>query len=67
VSKKKFIVAVALLLGATSIALAQAQQNCALGAPVHGNCYGQPYSGSAQSRCICPHYYRGYYRHGFWW
>jgi hypothetical protein len=60
-SLKKWAVAAALLLSATSIALAQSQQNCAPGAPVHGDCFGQPYSGSVQARCSCPHY-GGYYR-----
>jgi hypothetical protein len=58
---KKLAVAVALLLSATAMAMAQSQDNCAPGAPVHGDCFGQPYSGSVQSRCICPHY-GGYYR-----
>ena len=62
---RKLTVAVALLLGATSIVLAQSQQNCAPGAPIHGDCYGQPYSGSAGSKCICPHY-GAYHRRGWW-
>jgi hypothetical protein len=60
----KILVAIVLLLGATSITLAQSQENCAPGAPIHGDCFGQPFSGSAQSRCICPHY-GGYYRYGW--
>ncbi len=62
---KKLAVAAALLLSVTSIALAQSQQNCAPGAPVRGDCFGQPYSGSAELRCVCPHYGGGYYRR--WW
>jgi hypothetical protein len=57
---KKLAVAAALLLSATSIVLAQSQQNCAPGAPMRGDCFGQPYGGSAGSRCVCPHYGGGY-------
>jgi len=62
---KKLAIALALILSATSFALAQSQQNCAPGAPIRGDCYGQPYSGSAEAKCICPHY-RGHYRHPWW-
>jgi hypothetical protein len=62
---KRLAVAVALLLSATTIALAQAQPNCAPGAPVRGDCYGQPYSGTVEGRCVCPHF--GHYRHHHHW
>jgi hypothetical protein len=59
---KKIIVALALLLGATSITwsqtCAQSQRNCGPSRPAQGNCFGQPYSGSAAARCTCGHWRR---------
>jgi hypothetical protein len=60
---KILIAAVAILLSATSMTLAQSQQNCGPAGPVRGDCYGQPYSGSAEARCVCGHYRGGYYWH----
>jgi hypothetical protein len=55
---KKLICALAFLLGATAITLAQSQQNCGPGGPAQGDCYGQPYSGAAAAKCVCQHWYR---------
>lgn len=50
-STKKLIVALALLLSATSATLAQSQPNYGPNGPAKGNCYGQPYSGAAGAKC----------------
>jgi hypothetical protein len=42
---------VALLLSATSITWAQSQRNFGPNGPSRSNCYGEPYSGAAASRC----------------
>ena len=47
----KFIVALALLLSATSISLAQSQRNYGPNGPSRFDCFGEPYSGSVASRC----------------
>ena len=47
----KIIVALMLLVGATSIASAQAQRNFGPNGPSRFDCYGEPYSGSVASRC----------------
>jgi hypothetical protein len=41
----KIILALALLLGATSVALAQSQPNYGPNGPARADCYGSPYSG----------------------
>jgi hypothetical protein len=61
----KILIAAAILLSATSMTLAQSQRNCGPAGPARGDCYGQPYSGSAQAKCACGHYH-GYY-HRRWW
>jgi hypothetical protein len=48
---KKIVVAVALLLSATSLTWAQSQRNFGPNGPSRSDCYGEPYSGSAGSRC----------------
>jgi hypothetical protein len=48
---KKFALALALLLSATSITLAQSQRNYGPNGPARGNCFGSPYSGTIASRC----------------
>jgi hypothetical protein len=48
---KKLIVALALLLSASSMTLAQSQRNYGPNGPAKGDCYGSPYSGAAASRC----------------
>jgi hypothetical protein len=47
----KIIVALTLLLSATSITLAQSQRNYGPNGPSRFNCYGEPYSGTVASRC----------------
>jgi hypothetical protein len=47
----KFIIALALLLSATSMTLAQSQRNYGPNGPAKGDCYGAPYSGAVASRC----------------
>jgi hypothetical protein len=47
----KLIVALTLLLSATSIGLAQSQRNSGPDGPSRFNCYGAPFSGSAASSC----------------
>jgi len=44
---KKLIVALALLVSATSATLAQSQRNYGPNAPEHSDSYGEPYSGTA--------------------
>jgi hypothetical protein len=48
---KRLIVALALLLSATSITLAQSQRNYGPNGPSKFNCFGEPYSGTVASRC----------------
>jgi hypothetical protein len=48
---KKLIVALVLLLSATSIGLAQSQRNYGPNGPSGFNCFGEPYSGTVASRC----------------
>jgi hypothetical protein len=48
---KRLIVALALLLSATSITLAQSQRNYGPNGPSRSDCYGEPYSGAVASRC----------------
>lgn len=47
----KIIVALALLVSATSIGLTQSQQNYGPNGPAKADCYGSPYSGAAGSKC----------------
>jgi hypothetical protein len=58
----KIILALALVLGTTSIALAQSQRNFGPGGPSRFDCFGEPYSGTVASRCPGEGGY-GYYRH----
>jgi hypothetical protein len=53
---KKLIVALALLLSATSMTLAQSQRNYGPNGPARGDCFGAPYSGAAASRCPGGHH-----------
>jgi hypothetical protein len=53
---KTAIAALLLLIGATSITLAQSQ-------PVRSHCFGEPYSGSAASRCNGGYHYHHYHHH----
>jgi hypothetical protein len=55
---KKIIVALALIVSTTAMALAQSQRNCGPSGPAQGNCFGQPYSGTIAARCICYHHSR---------
>ena len=48
---KKFALALALLLSATSITLAQSQRNYGPNGPAKGDCFGAPYSGTIAARC----------------
>jgi len=57
----KVIVALALLVGATSIASAQAQRNFGPNGPSRSDCYGEPYSGAVASHC--PGERGGYWRY----
>jgi hypothetical protein len=54
----KIIMALALLLSATSITLAQSQPNYGPNGPSRGDCYGAPYSGTVAARCNGHHYRR---------
>jgi hypothetical protein len=54
-------VALALLIGATSIAAAQSQRNFGPNGPSRYNCFGEPYSGAVASRC------GGGYGHRYWY
>jgi hypothetical protein len=47
---KKLAVALAIIMGATSIAMAQTVQNKGAARNHGGDSYGQPYSGSAAAR-----------------
>jgi hypothetical protein len=49
---KKLIVALTLLLSATTITLAQSQRNYGPNGPAKGDCYGAPYSGAAGAKCV---------------
>jgi hypothetical protein len=48
---KPFMIALALLLGATSIALAQSQRNYGPNGPSQYGCYGEAFTGTVASRC----------------
>jgi hypothetical protein len=58
----RIIVALVLLVGATSIASAQSQRNFGPNGPSRSDCYGEPYSGAVASRCPGEGGY-GYWRH----
>lgn len=58
----KIVVALVLLLSATSLGLAQSQPNYGPNGPSRSDCFGQPYSGTIAARCT-PHYW--HYRH-YW-
>jgi hypothetical protein len=60
-SATKIIVALALLIGTTSIAAAQSQRNFGPNGPSRYNCFGEPYSGAVASRCP------GGYGHRYWY
>jgi hypothetical protein len=47
----RIIVALVLLVGATSTASAQSQRNFGPNGPSRSDCYGEPYSGAVASRC----------------
>jgi hypothetical protein len=47
---KKLVVALAILIGATSISMAQTVQNKGAARNHGGDSYGEPYSGSAAAR-----------------
>jgi hypothetical protein len=59
-SATKIIVALALLIGTTSIAAAQSQRNFGPNGPSRSDCYGEPYSGAVASHCPGEH---GYWHH----
>ena len=62
----KIIVALALLFGATSISLAQSQRNYGPNGPSRFDCFGEPFSGAAGSRCPGSNgYYRHHWRHHY--
>jgi len=48
---KKVILALALLVSATSMTLAQSQRNYGPNGPSKSDCFGAPYSGTAAARC----------------
>jgi hypothetical protein len=54
---KELAVALALLLSATSVTVAQSQRNYGPNGPARGDCFGAPYSGTIAARC--PSGYRG--------
>lgn len=56
----KLVVALALLLGATSITFAQSQRNFGPNGPSRFNCYGEPFSGTVASHCPGAGGYHGY-------
>jgi hypothetical protein len=66
-SATKIIVALALLIGTTSIAAAQSQRNFGPNGPSRSDCYGEPYSGAVASHCpgqggyYARRYHRRYY------
>lgn len=53
---KTTIAALALLIGATTMAMAQSQPNFGPNGPSRSNCFGEPYSGAMASRCGSHHY-----------
>ena len=59
----KIIVALALLISATSAASAQAQRNLGPNGPSRSDCYGEPYSGAVASHCPGEHGGYGYWRY----
>jgi hypothetical protein len=62
---KRLIVALALLLSATSITLAQSQRNYGPNGPSRSDCYGEPYSGAVASRCPGGGGYRHHSHHHY--
>lgn len=72
---KSLLTAAAVLLGATTMSLAQSQPNCGPNAPGVGDTYGKPFSGTLAARqgadrCqgyIWRHSHRYYRRHWHWY
>jgi hypothetical protein len=62
---KTTIAALLLLIGATSIAMAQSQPNFGPNGPGRSDCFGEPYSGAVASRCAGAHawHHHHYYRY----
>jgi hypothetical protein len=60
---KTLIVALALIVSATSLALAQSQRNFGPNGPSRFDCFGEPYSGTVASRCPG----EGGYSYGRYW
>jgi hypothetical protein len=59
----KATIAAVLLMGATSIAMAQSQPNFGPNGPSRSDCFGEPYSGSVAGRCGGHHnWHHHYYR-----
>jgi hypothetical protein len=54
----KIIVAVALLVSATSMTLAQSQPNYGPNGPAKADCFGSPFSGTAGAKCTAHHFRR---------
>ena len=48
---RKLLVTLMLLLGATSVGLAQSQRNYGANTPAKADRYGGPYSGTVASKC----------------
>ena len=63
----KLIVALALLLGATSVTLAQSQRNYGPNGPTTGDSFGEPFSGSAAARNADRYWEHRYARHRYWY
>jgi len=53
----KIMMALALVLGATSPGWAQSQPNYGPDGPAKGDCFGAPYSGTIAARCTPHRYY----------
>jgi hypothetical protein len=47
----KLTIALALLLSATTVTLAQSQRNYGANGPGRSGCYGEPYGGAVADRC----------------
>jgi hypothetical protein len=63
-SATKIIVALALLIGSTSMVAAQSQRNFGPNGPSRSDCFGEPYSGAVASRCPGGGYgYRHWHRY----
>lgn len=63
---KKLIIALAVVLGATSMSFAQSQRNYGPNGPATGDSFGEPYSGTAAARNADRYWQRHWHPRARW-